>query len=412
VIGEGEDTEYFPAHRIILAARSPVFAAMLYGSFSESRDTEIPLPDVNAKTFHSLLQAIYSDNLKLTNVESAWEMLSLSSQFGVSSAKNTAAAYLANQLSISNACKTLEEAPSALLEDAPFVIDFIEKNALAVFKHESFLRLSMPAIISILKSEKLNINEVELAKRLLKWGSNSLVTKSQPVNPEKLATQLREITPFIRFPLFDPAYFTDFMSRAPLLDIEEQLQIYCFIGLEPEERGEWKGEWKAKPRGSDEPPFELKWSRVSSVFLLSTPKTVIYQGGSVMGVATTPFPLPSGKYHVRFTHSGGFRYSIGICNSKHSLNTGLGTNEDSWALDCNGRVLHRNSPRQYCPTTGLSNIEVSLDLTSNTLRFRTSPNGSSWRDHGSAFDLPPGQQYALAVSMDYQSTAEIITKFP
>lgn len=43
------------AHKYVLASRSSVFAAMLYGSLSEANDT-IAIPDIEAETFIILLK--------------------------------------------------------------------------------------------------------------------------------------------------------------------------------------------------------------------------------------------------------------------------------------------------------------------------------------------------------------------
>lgn len=48
-----------PAHRVILAARSEYFRALLYGGLSESHQTEIEL-DVPYEAFTALIKFIYS----------------------------------------------------------------------------------------------------------------------------------------------------------------------------------------------------------------------------------------------------------------------------------------------------------------------------------------------------------------
>uniref|UniRef100_A0A0D9X9Y2 BTB domain-containing protein n=1 Tax=Leersia perrieri TaxID=77586 RepID=A0A0D9X9Y2_9ORYZ len=57
------DGETFPAHRAVLAARSPVFKAELFGSMVESKMSCITLHDIEPETFRSLLQFIYTDEL-------------------------------------------------------------------------------------------------------------------------------------------------------------------------------------------------------------------------------------------------------------------------------------------------------------------------------------------------------------
>ncbi|KAL5230057.1 hypothetical protein ABZP36_028833 [Zizania latifolia] len=55
--------ENFPAHRAVLAARSPVFRAGLLGNMSESTSSRITLRDIEPATFRALLRFIYTDEL-------------------------------------------------------------------------------------------------------------------------------------------------------------------------------------------------------------------------------------------------------------------------------------------------------------------------------------------------------------
>ncbi|KAK3120539.1 hypothetical protein QOZ80_9AG0689660 [Eleusine coracana subsp. coracana] len=67
--GEGADVEFdvagetFAAHRCILAARSPVFMAELFGAMKEKTATYIRVEDVEAGVFKALLHFIYNDSL-------------------------------------------------------------------------------------------------------------------------------------------------------------------------------------------------------------------------------------------------------------------------------------------------------------------------------------------------------------
>jgi speckle-type POZ protein len=55
--------ESFSAHRLVLAARSPVFKAELYGPMAESRMTSITIQDMEASTFRSMLHYLYHGSL-------------------------------------------------------------------------------------------------------------------------------------------------------------------------------------------------------------------------------------------------------------------------------------------------------------------------------------------------------------
>ncbi|KAM3245308.1 hypothetical protein ACQJBY_056559 [Aegilops geniculata] len=67
--GDGTDVTFqvdgktFLAHRSVLAARSPVFKAQLFGAMKESSDDLIMVDDMEADVFGSLLHFIYTDSL-------------------------------------------------------------------------------------------------------------------------------------------------------------------------------------------------------------------------------------------------------------------------------------------------------------------------------------------------------------
>ena len=52
--------ERFAAHKSILAARSPVFAAMFDHDTKERQENKVDIPDMDAKVFQELLNFIYT----------------------------------------------------------------------------------------------------------------------------------------------------------------------------------------------------------------------------------------------------------------------------------------------------------------------------------------------------------------
>ncbi|GJN09646.1 hypothetical protein PR202_ga27671 [Eleusine coracana subsp. coracana] len=67
--GKGADITFsvqgahFHAHKAILAARSPVFEAALYGGMAESTTELISVKDMNFCVFSALMDYIYTDSL-------------------------------------------------------------------------------------------------------------------------------------------------------------------------------------------------------------------------------------------------------------------------------------------------------------------------------------------------------------
>ena len=66
--------ETFPAHRRLLAARSSVFMAQLFGPMEEKDATCIQIVDMDARVFKMMLQFIYTDTLPSIDDDEITEM--------------------------------------------------------------------------------------------------------------------------------------------------------------------------------------------------------------------------------------------------------------------------------------------------------------------------------------------------
>ncbi len=63
------DGKEIKAHKMILSARSPVFAAMLKSGMKESVSNRVEIDDIAPDIFEVLLQFIYTDRVDLTNID-------------------------------------------------------------------------------------------------------------------------------------------------------------------------------------------------------------------------------------------------------------------------------------------------------------------------------------------------------
>ena len=74
------------AHRVIVAAGSPVFHAMLYGNMKESSQKEIELTNIDSSTLKMLLSFIYSGHVR-TNLMDCVELLRAADYFDIKELK-------------------------------------------------------------------------------------------------------------------------------------------------------------------------------------------------------------------------------------------------------------------------------------------------------------------------------------
>ncbi|XP_020109421.1 BTB/POZ and MATH domain-containing protein 2-like [Ananas comosus] len=163
--GEGADVafdvggETFAAHRCVLAARSPVFRAELFGPMKEKTMQCIKIEDMDAAVFKAMLHFMYRDSLhqleELTT-ESPTSMLqhllAAADRYGLERLKSICEGELCKDIDVSTVATTLalaEQHRCRELKDACF--DFINSpdTVISVMKTEGFeyLTISCPLLL-------------------------------------------------------------------------------------------------------------------------------------------------------------------------------------------------------------------------------------------------------------------------
>ncbi|PUZ50652.1 hypothetical protein GQ55_6G075400 [Panicum hallii var. hallii] len=107
--------ETFRAHRVVLAARSPVFKAELYGPLRERNDGGvIPVEDVHPGAFRALLHFIYTDSLPAMddldgdeNREIVKHLLVAADRYAMERMKLVCASILSRRLDVESVSTTL-----------------------------------------------------------------------------------------------------------------------------------------------------------------------------------------------------------------------------------------------------------------------------------------------------------------
>ncbi|XP_059619294.1 BTB/POZ domain-containing protein 9 [Phlebotomus argentipes] len=165
------DGAKLPAHRVILAARSEYFRAMLYGGMSESSQSEIVLK-VPLEAFRALLRYIYSGQMSLAQMreEDVLDTLGLANQYGFSELETAISSYLRQVLSLDNVCAVLDAARLYAFENLMSVCHtFLERNTNEILKHESFKSLSEESLIGLLQRDSFSAPEVSIFLAVREW---------------------------------------------------------------------------------------------------------------------------------------------------------------------------------------------------------------------------------------------------
>jgi len=147
----GEDTSVtliaedrqLPAHKEILALRSPVFRAMFAHWTQETARREISIPDLPASAVSELLRFIYTDSCSEGALETLGDqLLAAADKYQVERLRQLCEVELANSLSIENAAERLAlaemHAAEQLKEEC---VEFVARHAEEVMKTPGWSRL-------------------------------------------------------------------------------------------------------------------------------------------------------------------------------------------------------------------------------------------------------------------------------
>ena len=162
----------FRAHKVILAARSEYFRALLYGGMRESQSSEIELVDTPLTAFKHLLRYIYTGQMRLGNLRDdlILDILGLAHQYGFEDLESAISDYLRSVLSIHNVCFIYDTA--SLYQLRPLIASchtFMDRHATEVIRHESFNTLSAVGIRDILSRDSFCAAEVEIFRAVHEW---------------------------------------------------------------------------------------------------------------------------------------------------------------------------------------------------------------------------------------------------
>lgn len=166
LVGVGLDAQEIHAHRIILASRSSVFAAMLFNGLRESTEKNITVPNIRPQVFLSMLEYIYAGKTSIST-ETAVELLGASNQYDIANLELKCAAHIQQALAVETVCTILVQT-QGFSDIFTVCMDFIDTNASAVFHSQGFLDLPEPTIVELVKRDHLSIQEIDLFEAILR----------------------------------------------------------------------------------------------------------------------------------------------------------------------------------------------------------------------------------------------------
>ncbi|GBN22892.1 TD and POZ domain-containing protein 3 [Araneus ventricosus] len=96
-----------PAHKIILSARSPVFAAMFKNPMKENLENQVDITDIDASVLQTMVFYIYTGKVSDLTITSATDLLFAADKYIIQDLKEVCCDFLKNNVTLQHVLKTL-----------------------------------------------------------------------------------------------------------------------------------------------------------------------------------------------------------------------------------------------------------------------------------------------------------------
>ncbi|KAK9880745.1 hypothetical protein WA026_013067 [Henosepilachna vigintioctopunctata] len=267
----GREEERVFAHRVILMARCKSFQTAKRGEIcripgctvspaAPGTPTPVRLPQVPPETFKQFLLYIYTGKIMLQD-NGVFEMLALAQELGVEELRNACEDHVTSTLSVPSACTFLSAAMD-IQERSPggkaasgFVercISYIGENASQCFKTNSFLSLPKEAVIKLISSDYLCMEEEDVWRAVLNWAKYQAGV-TQPTahwteeEKARVCQHLSHVINHVRLLLIDSRVFAEEVEPTGAVPMELSLERYRHAAL-PNKYQDSSGEQRLKPR--------------------------------------------------------------------------------------------------------------------------------------------------------------------
>jgi len=234
------------AHRLVLAASSPIFEVMLYEQKEGGPDPllstpfEVKISGCDAKTFNAMLQCIYTDEVEV-NADNIQALMKIAKKYQVDKLSALCADFMQGDVNADNVLDLFQIAPT-LLGDEEFGLKFIEEHTEKVIEHEAFTRLSKDRLLVLLKSDRLSAEEVKIFQAVQKWAEAEKKRRGDAAKAD-----IAEVVTQVRFPTMEVAHIASTVTSSGLLEQAQLVQLFSYCA-NPDEK------W----RSSQSLPFPTK----------------------------------------------------------------------------------------------------------------------------------------------------------
>lgn len=216
----GQERQEVFAHRCLLACRCNFFQRLL----GPGAPSPVVLSTVPAEAFLAVLEFLYTNSVKLHRY-SVLEVLTAAVEYGLEELRELCLEFVVKVLDVELVCEALQVAVTFGLEPLQErCIAFIETHSQEALRTRGFLELSATALLPVLRSDKLCVDEAELVQAARSWARVGAAVLEQPV-AEVAAPVVREL----RLALLAPAELSALEEqnrREPLIPVEQIVEAW------------------------------------------------------------------------------------------------------------------------------------------------------------------------------------------
>ncbi|XP_032733483.1 BTB/POZ domain-containing protein 19 isoform X1 [Lontra canadensis] len=248
----GQERQEVFAHRCLLACRCNFFQRLLGPKLGPGTPSPVVLSSVPADAFLAVLEFLYANSVRLHR-HSVLEVLTAAVEYGLEELRELCLEFVAKVLDVELVCEALQVGVAgpacrwasawraALLTRQPSFcsqvavtfglgplqercIAFIETHTQEALRTRGFLELSAPALLPLLRSDKLCVDEAELVLAARSWARVGAAVLERPV-AEVAAPVVREL----RLALLAPAELSaleEQNQREPLIPVEQIVEAW------------------------------------------------------------------------------------------------------------------------------------------------------------------------------------------
>ena len=185
-------SEAYRVHRVIMAAKSDYFRAVMSSQLKEAKENRVIIEDVDPEIMKTVIEFCYTNQVSL-NDDNMDQLLSAAFRFCMESLKKLCVRFIGPRITASNCTRLIhsfqQQGPKQLLDMA---IGFSLENFDLVCKTTNFSDIEEDIWEILLLDERLNLPESGIFRALVKWTEHDLENRKAAF--ERLVKHVRFAT--------------------------------------------------------------------------------------------------------------------------------------------------------------------------------------------------------------------------